>query len=93
MLSVKQRRIKYQFLSLWYDSTWDWTQVSRAIPPMSSSSNNIGCLNKHGANVTGNNSTYNIEWFNIYGAHVTANDSTNNNVVYLFCFRFQNRIL
>ena len=23
--------IKYHFLSLWYDSTWDWTQVSRAI--------------------------------------------------------------
>ena len=31
MLSVKQRGIKYHFLSLWYDSTWDWTQVSRAI--------------------------------------------------------------
>ena len=27
MLSVKQGGIK----SLWYDSTWDWTQVSRAI--------------------------------------------------------------
>ena len=21
----------YYFLSLWYDSTWDWTQASRAI--------------------------------------------------------------
>ena len=31
MLSVKQRGIKYHFLSLWYDATWDWTQVSRAI--------------------------------------------------------------
>ena len=30
MLSVKQRGIKYHFLSLGYDSTWDWTQVSRA---------------------------------------------------------------
>ena len=30
MLSVKQGGIKYHFLSLWYDSTWDWTQVSRA---------------------------------------------------------------
>ena len=28
MLSVKQGSIKYHFLSLWYDSTWDWTQVS-----------------------------------------------------------------
>ena len=28
MLSVKQGGIKYHF---WYDSTWDWTQVSRAI--------------------------------------------------------------
>ena len=26
---VKQGNIKYYFLSLWYDSTWDWTQVSR----------------------------------------------------------------
>ena len=31
MLSVKQVGIKYHFLSLWYDSTSDWTQVSRAI--------------------------------------------------------------
>ena len=31
MLSVKQGDIMYHFLSLWYDSTWDWTQVSRAI--------------------------------------------------------------
>ena len=31
MLSVKQGGIKYYFLSLWYDSTWDWTPVSRAI--------------------------------------------------------------
>ena len=31
MLSVKQRGIKYHFLSLWYDSTWDRTQVSQAI--------------------------------------------------------------
>ena len=31
MLSVKQGSIKDHFLSLWYDLTWDWTQVSRAI--------------------------------------------------------------
>ena len=31
MLSVKQGRIKYHFLSLWYDSTWDRAQVSQAI--------------------------------------------------------------
>ena len=31
MLSVKQRSIKYHILSLWYDSTWEWIQVSRAI--------------------------------------------------------------
>ena len=30
MLSVKQGSIKYHFLSLWYDSTWDWTLVSQA---------------------------------------------------------------
>ena len=31
MLSVKQGDIKYHFLSLWYDSAWDWTPVSRII--------------------------------------------------------------
>ena len=31
MPSVKQGGIKYHFLSFWYDSTWDWTQVSWAI--------------------------------------------------------------
>ena len=31
MLSVEQRDIKYNFLSFWYDSTWDWTPVSRVI--------------------------------------------------------------
>ena len=31
VLSVKQGGIKYHFLSLWHDSTWDWIQVSRAI--------------------------------------------------------------
>ena len=31
MQSVKQGSIKYHFLSLWYDSTWDWTPVSQAI--------------------------------------------------------------
>ena len=30
MLSVRQRCIKYHFLSLWYGSTWDWTQATRA---------------------------------------------------------------
>ena len=31
LLSVKPCIIKYHFLSLWYDSTWDWTQVSLVI--------------------------------------------------------------
>ena len=31
MLSVKQGGIKYHFLRFWYDSTWDWTPVARAI--------------------------------------------------------------
>ena len=31
MLSVKQGGIKYHSLSLWYDSTWDWTPVSWTI--------------------------------------------------------------
>ena len=31
MLRVNQGDIKYHFLSLWYDSTWDWIPVSRTI--------------------------------------------------------------
>ena len=31
MLSVKQSSIKYHFLSLWYDSTWDLNPVSQTI--------------------------------------------------------------
>ena len=31
LLSVKQGGIKYHFSSLWYDMTWDWTQISRTI--------------------------------------------------------------
>ena len=31
MLSVKQGSIKYYFLNLWYDSTWDCTPVSQTI--------------------------------------------------------------
>ena len=31
MLCVKQGGIKYHFLSAWYDSTEDWTPVSRTI--------------------------------------------------------------
>ena len=31
LLSVKQGGIKYHFWSLWYDATWNWTQVSWAI--------------------------------------------------------------
>ena len=30
MLSIKQEDIMYHFLSLWYDSTWDWNPVSQA---------------------------------------------------------------
>ena len=31
MMRLKQGGIKYNFFSLWYDSTWYWTAVSRAI--------------------------------------------------------------
>ena len=31
MLTVKQGDIIYHFLSLWYDSTWDWTPVYQTI--------------------------------------------------------------
>ena len=46
MLSVKQGGIKYHFLSLWYDSTWDWTQVSRAIGEHSSFSVKINTIDE-----------------------------------------------
>ena len=41
MLSVKQGGIKYHFLSLWYDSIWDWTQVSEAISELSNHHTNV----------------------------------------------------
>ena len=41
MLCVKQGGIKYHLLSLWYDSTWDWTQVSRAIGEHSNHDGNV----------------------------------------------------
>ena len=31
ILSAKQGGFKYNFLSIWYDSTWDWTPVSQTI--------------------------------------------------------------
>ena len=31
MLSVKQGGMKYHFLSFWYDTTRDWTPISRTI--------------------------------------------------------------
>ena len=31
LVGVNQLGIKYHFLSLWYDATWDWTPVSRTI--------------------------------------------------------------
>ena len=39
MLSAKQDGIKYHFFSLWYDSTWDWTPVSRTIGERSTPKN------------------------------------------------------
>ena len=41
LLSVKQGGIKYHFFSLWYESTWDWTQVSRAIGEHSNHLSNV----------------------------------------------------
>ena len=42
MMSVKQGGIKYHFLSLLYDSTWDCTPVSR---PIGEHSTTVGQLN------------------------------------------------
>ena len=45
MLSVKQGSIKYHFLSFWYDSTWDWTQVSWVIGEFSNHYSNVRYTN------------------------------------------------
>ena len=37
MLSIKQGGMKYDFLNLRYDSTWDWTPVSQVIHEHSAS--------------------------------------------------------
>ena len=47
MLSVKQGGIKCHFLSLWYDSTWDWIPVSRTIGEHSTHEANELLLNHH----------------------------------------------
>ena len=44
MLSVKQGSIKNHFLSLWYESTWDWTQVSWIIGEHSDTYANVQLL-------------------------------------------------
>ena len=31
MLSIEQGIIKYHFFNLWYNTTWNWTLISRAI--------------------------------------------------------------
>ena len=41
-LSVKQGGIKYQFVSLWYDSTWNWTPVFRSIGNHSTPKERVG---------------------------------------------------
>ena len=41
ILSIKQGGIKYHFLSLWYDSTCDWTQISWAFGEHSNHNTNV----------------------------------------------------
>ena len=50
LLSVKQGGIKYHFLSLWYDSTRDWTQVSRAPGEHANHHANIRITKKYNKN-------------------------------------------
>ena len=45
LVSVKKEGIKYYFLSLWYDLTRDWTQVSQAICKHSNHHANIWSWN------------------------------------------------
>ena len=44
MLSVKQGHIKHHFLSLWYDSMWDWILVSWTIGKHSNHFANLQCF-------------------------------------------------
>ena len=46
MLSVKQGGIKYHFLSLWYNSIWDWAPVTEAIGEHSNHYANIDSIIK-----------------------------------------------
>ena len=46
MLNVKQGNIEYHFLSLSYDSTRDWTQVSRAIGEQFNHYANVLCFER-----------------------------------------------
>ena len=41
--NVKQGGIKYHFLSLWYDSTWDWTLVPQTIGEHSKPNSKTDC--------------------------------------------------
>ena len=59
MLGVKQGSIKYHFLSLWYVSIWDWTQVV----------SNISCVNRDNRLITSKNPLWIVwqdTWCNIY---------------------------
>ena len=49
MLSVKQRGVKYHFLSLWYDLTWDWTPISQTIGKHSTLDYTIKCPSSQSA--------------------------------------------
>ena len=44
MLSDSQGGIKYHFLCLWYDSTWDWAPISRTIDKHSTHEAKNDCL-------------------------------------------------
>ena len=46
ILSIKQGHTKYHFLSLWYDSIWDWTLVSQTIVEHSTHCANIYIYNQ-----------------------------------------------
>ena len=64
-LSVKQGGLKYYFLSLWYDSTWDWTQVSWAIGEHSNHHSNV--LSWAYTYIHGDIHKYKYPWFFSFG--------------------------
>ena len=77
MLSAKQGGIKYRFLSLWYNSTWDWTSVSGplAIALLEDAHFFYLAVNKLIRNKTQNSSSFRVEHPGFYKIYLQQTKS------------------